>query len=124
MQQVTPGIGDAYISVEDALRGNFLPALFQVTGEGTPGICVTRLPVKQAGLALPDPTNTAPVNWTASCVITGYLVVLLRVQEEFWTADHSACLKDGRMAVRNRSFLLAEEALAETLAGGPVQGAR
>ena len=32
------------------------------------------MPVKQAGMALPDPTQTAPANWQASCVITGHLV--------------------------------------------------
>ena len=51
---------------------------------------VTRLPVKQAGLDLPDPKKTAPEKWTASCVITGHLVAVLRVEEEFHTADHSA----------------------------------
>ena len=39
-------------------------------------------------------------------------------------ADNSTCLQEGRTAVQNPSALLAEEALAETLAGGPVQGAR
>ena len=53
----------------------------------------TRLPVHQVGLALPDPVQTAPENWTASCVITGHLVVALRGQVVFRTADHSACLR-------------------------------
>ena len=43
---------------------------------------------------------------------------------EFRTADHSACLQEVRTAVRKWSVLLAEEALYETIAGGPVQGAR
>ena len=34
--------------------------------------------MKQAGLALPDPTMTSPENWTASCVITGNIVTALR----------------------------------------------
>ena len=32
---------------------------------------VTCLPIKQVGLSLPDPSQTAPENWTASYVITG-----------------------------------------------------
>ena len=71
-------------------------------------IPVTRLPVKQAGLALADPSHTAPENWTASCVITGHLVAALRGQVEFQKADHSACLREGRTAVRRRGQIRAE----------------
>ena len=92
MQRVTPGIRDDFFPVEEELRETFLPDLFQGLGEGEPGRRVTRLPVKQAGLAILDPENTAPENWMASCVITGHLVSALRGQEEFRTADHSACL--------------------------------
>ena len=48
MQRVTPSIGDAFSPVEEALRENFLPALFQDLVEGAPGRGVTRLPAKQA----------------------------------------------------------------------------
>ena len=75
------------------------------------------------GLALPDPTLTASEKWTASCVITGHLVAVLRGQVEFWTTDHWACLREGRTAVWWRSQQRAEEALAATISGGPVQGA-
>ena len=75
------------------MRENFIPALFQDLGEGTPGRGVNRLPVKQAVLTLPDTTNTAPENWTASYVITGHVVAALRGQEEFRTSDHSAFLR-------------------------------
>ena len=89
MQRVTPGIGDAFGPAEQALWETFIPALLQGLGKGTPGRGVTRIPVKQAVLGLPDPTNTSPENWTASCVITGHLVAALRGQEEFWTTNHS-----------------------------------
>ena len=80
--------------------------------------------MKQLGLSLPHPTKIDPENCTASCVITGHLVAALRGQEELQTADHSTCLQEGRKAVRKRSVPLAEEALAKTLAGYLVQGAR
>ena len=70
---------------------------------------VTHLPIKQEGLALPDPSQTAPENWTASCVIKGHLVAALRGQVEFRTAEHSACLQEGQMAVRRRGQRRAEE---------------
>ena len=98
--------------------------LFERLGEGAPGRGVTRLPAKQAGLSLPDPTLTAPENWTASCVITGHLVAALRGQVEFRTADHSAFIREGRTSVRKRNAQQADEALAATISGAPVQGAR
>ena len=83
MQRVTPDIGEAFGPVDTDFRDTFVLALFQGLIEGTPGRGVTCLPVKQAGLALTDPTKTAPKNWTESCVITEHLVVALREKEEF-----------------------------------------
>ena len=115
VQRVTPGIGDAFGPAEKALRVTFVSALFEGLGYSVPERGVTRLPVKQVGLALPDPTQTAPENWTTSCVITGHLVAALRGQVVFWTAYHSACLQEGWMAVRRRGQQWAEEALAATM---------
>ena len=99
MQLVTPGIGNAFGLVEKMLQETFVPTLFEGMREGTPNRGVTCLPVKQVGLALSNPTLTAPENWTASCVITGHLVAALRGQVEFQKADHSAYLREGRTAV-------------------------
>ena len=78
VQRVTPGVRDSFDPLEDALKETFVPALFKGLQEGVPERGVTRLPVKQAGLDLPNPTQTAPENWTACCVITGHLVSALR----------------------------------------------
>ena len=78
------------------------------------------MPVKQAGMALPDTSQTASENWTSSYVITGHLVAALRGQVEFRTADHSACLREGRTAVRRRGQIRAEEALTAAMEGDPV----
>ena len=99
MQRVTLGIGDVFVPVEEEIAKAFLPALFEGVGDGVPGRAIIRLPVKQAGMALPDPTRTAPENWQASCIITGHLVSALKGQVPFLTADHVACLRDGRAAV-------------------------
>ena len=117
MQRVTPGVGYAFGPVEDALKEIFVPALFEGLREGVPERGANRLPVKQAGLALPNPSQTAPENWTASCVITGHLVASLMGQVEFRTADHSACLREGWTAVRRRGQIRAEEALTTALEG-------
>ena len=60
MQQVIPGISDAFGPVEEEIATTFLPELFKVVGDGVPGRAIIRLPVKQAGLALPDLTRTDP----------------------------------------------------------------
>ena len=124
MHWVTPGIRDAFDLVEEALRETFLSDLFQGLGERAPGRGVTRLSVKQAGLALTDLIKTASENRIASCVIKGHLVVALKGQVDFRNADHSSCLQEGQTALQNWSVLRAEESLAETIAGAPVQGAR
>ena len=79
--------------MEQGLREVFIVALFYGLGEITPGMGVTRLPMKQAVLALPYPTNTDPENCTAYFVITGHIVAALRVQEEFRRADQSYYLR-------------------------------
>ena len=70
MQRVTPGVRNSFGPVETALKETFVLGLFEGLREGVPEQGVTRLPVKQAGLDLPDPSQMAPENWTASCVIT------------------------------------------------------
>ena len=124
MQRVTPGVGEAFGPVEEALREIFVPALFEGLREGVPEHENTRLPVKKSGLALPDPIQTAPENWTASYVITGHLVVALRGQVEFRTADHLACLREGQTAVWKRGEIRAEEALTAALERSLVLQAR
>ena len=124
VQRVNHGFGDAFGPVEEALRETFLTALLQGVEEGTTWRGVIRLPVKHTVVALTDPTKMAPENWTASCVITRNLVTALRGQVEFRMADHSACLREGRTAVRKRSVLRSEGALATTIAVDPVQGSR
>ena len=93
VQRVTPGVGEAFGPIGEALREIFVPALLEGLRERVPESENTRLPVKQAGLALPDPIQTAPENLTASCAIIGHLVTALRGQVKFRTADHSSCLR-------------------------------
>ena len=124
MQRVIPGVGDSFGPVEKALKDTFVTELFEGLHEGVLEQGVTRLPVKQAGLALSYPSQTAPENWTASCVITGHLVTALRGQVEFRTADHLTCLWEGRTAVRRRGQRQAEKALTAALEGALVLQAR
>ena len=63
MQQVTPGIGDAFGPAEGEIATAFLLELFKGVGYRAPGREITRLPVKQAELTLPDLTRMAYDNW-------------------------------------------------------------
>ena len=60
VQRVTRGIGDAFGPVEEEIKTSLLPELFKGVGDGAPGRAINRLPVKQSGLDLPDPTRMAP----------------------------------------------------------------
>ena len=113
-------MGAAFSPVEEALREVFVPALFRGLTEGLPTRENTRQPVKQARLAIPDPVKTDPQNWTASCVITGHLFAALRGQTTFRTADHTACIKRVRLAVRHRGEQRTEVVLMAALEGALV----
>ena len=102
VQRVTPGVGAAFGPVKEALQEVFFPALFQGLTKGLLTRANTRLPVKQARLAIPYPVQTDPENWTASFVITGHLVAALRGQAAFRTANHTACLQGGQRVVRHK----------------------
>ena len=82
--------------VENALRGTFLLSLFQVVTAQIPGREITCLPIKQARIALPVPSWTVGVNWKASCVIRGHLVVALRGTADLSSGDHALLMREGR----------------------------
>ena len=80
--------------------GHIPPALFQGSMSQILGKAITGLPVKQAGIALPDPTLTARANWTASCIITGHFVTALRGTAEFRLGDHALLMGEGREEIK------------------------
>ena len=82
--------------VEDALQEIFLQDFFQGATDQIPGRAITGLPVKQARIALPNPTWTAEEIWTASCVITGHLIVALRRTAESRSGNHALLMGEGR----------------------------
>ena len=111
VQHVTPVIGLAFHPVEDDLHDAFLPDLFKGFVSQIPGIVVTSLPVNQAGIALPGHNHTAGANWMAYCVITGHLVTVLHVVDEFRLGDHALLMVEVRYKIRLRHAKAAEMAL-------------
>ena len=76
--------------------GHITPFPLQGDTHQVPERAITGIAVKQAGIALPEPTQTALNNWTASCVITGHLVASLRGTAEFRLGDHALLMGEGR----------------------------
>ena len=116
MQCVTPDIGVAFQVLKDALRGIFLPALFQGDTEQIPRRAMTGLPIKQAGISLTDPTRNAGENWTAFCVITGHLVTALCGTAEFRSGGHAFLMGEGRYEIRRIHAEEEETVLGESRA--------
>jgi len=115
LQRVTSGLSDEFEVVEEALAENFLPTLF-----GTGIQCDTKrqlacLPVKHAGLALPNPTTTAESNWKASTLICGHLVAALRGTTDFRSEDHTSTMQSGKAELRMRNLKVYDEKLATIL---------
>ena len=77
------------------------------------GGAITGLPLNQAGIALPNPTQNAEANWTASCVITGHLVAALHGTDEFRSGYHALLMEEVREEIRRRHTEAAETALGE-----------
>ncbi len=115
LQRVTSGLSDEFAVVEKALAEKFLPSLF---GNGEQ--CDTKrqlacLPVKHAGLALPNPTTTAESNWKSSTLICGHLIAALRGTTDFRSADHSATMQRGKAELLKKNQVLYDEKLATIL---------
>jgi hypothetical protein len=67
VQRVIKEIGGKFTEIEKAISQAFLPALFgDVLDENDPRLALASLPVKHAGLALPNPVRSSDMNYEAS----------------------------------------------------------
>ena len=96
--------------LEDALQYIFFLSLFQGGKAQIPGREITGLPIRKDGIALPNS------NWTASCVITGHLILALHRMSKFRSGDHATLMRDGRDKIQQRHAEEAENALGESRA--------
>ena len=82
LQRVVDDICSAFQPIEDAILTKFLPALFDTPLAIPPDLrTITSLPVKKAGVGLPNPTSTAPHNHTSSKECTSILTNALLTVE-------------------------------------------
>ena len=105
LQRVTADIADHFSPIEKAICDDFLPALFgEPCLEDSYRRPLAALPVKHAGLALPDPTSTADDNHLTSSLVCGHLVQAIRLDSEveFSSVDHQATRREVISAVKSR----------------------
>ena len=116
LQRVSEGVADHFSPIEKAISNNFLPALFgEPRLEDTYRRPLATLPVKHAGLAIPDPTSTADSNYKTSSLVCGHLVQAIRLDSdvEFSTVDHLSTRREVVVEVRKRQTKEYETKLQE-----------
>ena len=93
IQCIVPDIGEKFEAVKVLLHKHFLPVLFKESlEEDDPRLSLASLPVKKAGLALPNLVATANSNYKASLIVCGHLTQAICGKHEFSSADHSATM--------------------------------
>ena len=80
LMRVVPGISDMLQPLEDAIRLHLLPAITGRPAFSDAERRVLALPVRDGGLGIPLPTDLAPSQFEASCLITQPLLSLLPLQ--------------------------------------------
>jgi hypothetical protein len=79
VQRVTKGIGPEFASIEQTLAKTFLPTLFgNEYGDEDPRRALAGLPIKWAGLGVPDPTTLAQPNYEASILLCSHIFAAFR----------------------------------------------
>jgi hypothetical protein len=95
VQRVKEGVGEEFTDIERAISQTFLAALFgDEYDDDDPRRKVVCLPVKHAGLAIPDPTTSAKSNFESSILICSHLLATLRGVDEFRSSDHVATIQE------------------------------
>jgi hypothetical protein len=95
VQRVTKGIGPKFASIEQTLAKTFLPTLF---GNGydndDPWSALAGLPVKWAGLVIPDPTTLVQPNYEASILLCSHILAAFQGVHVFWSTNHLKVIKE------------------------------
>ncbi len=112
VQRVTKGIGPEFASVEQTLAKTFLPTLFgDEYDEEDPRRALAGLPVKWAGLAIPDPTTSAQPNYEASILLCSHILAAFRGVDDFRSTDHLKVIRDVKAELKLRNAAKSESSL-------------
>jgi hypothetical protein len=91
-------VGDllgSFSEVESAIRNEIFPALFKDKQEADDSFStLLGLPIKQAGVALANPTELGQANYEASILVCSHLLAAFRGRVEFSTTDHLSVHKE------------------------------
>jgi hypothetical protein len=103
-QRVTKNIGPEFESVELALSKAFLPTLFgDDYGDDDPRRNISCLPVKWAGLAIPNPTSVADANYEASMLVCSHILAAFPGVETFRSATHKSVIAEVKIELKLRN---------------------
>jgi hypothetical protein len=116
VQRVIDGIGDSFSPLEEAISNIFLPALFGDSLASDNRRELAELPVKSAGLALPDPTDTSAGCYKASTLVCSHLLEAFRGVVPFNSADHQAVRASVTAELKSRKTVKDETTLSTLLA--------
>ena len=106
LQRSIGSIGAAFEPVEEAIEQHFLPALLGTCpNKGTPPALRTllSLPVKFAGVGVPNPTTTSDIHHTTSTACTAVLTDSLLGNRKFNTRSHTSTMQGGRRTAKDTS---------------------
>ena len=99
MQCATQGLGEDFWLVYNALREEFLVALFLIMEAHIMVQTITVFLIKHTDILIPDPTLTSHGNWTALCVVTWPLVSDQRGRIDLRYGDYVQLLSNGRKEI-------------------------
>ena len=120
IQRVTDSeglINSLYQPIESALDQKFIPSLFLIEQENLiPELRnLTKLPVKDCGIALPDPTQTASANNKTSKQATTHLTQAL-LGKVAWNIDtHKETMAEAKRNSKIDKILIHGQKLQESL---------
>jgi hypothetical protein len=104
VQCVVPDIGKKFEAVKVSLHKHFLLALFKESLEEDESyLSLAGLPVKKAGLALPNPVATANSNYKASSIDCRHLTQAICGKHELSSANHSATMQEVKSKLKECS---------------------
>ena len=106
VQRVTKGIGPEFATIEQTLARIFLPTLFGDNydyDEKDPRRALAALPVKWAGLAIPDPTTSAQPNYESSILLCSHILAAFRGVDEFRSTDHTKVIREVKAELKLRN---------------------
>jgi hypothetical protein len=112
LQRVLPDAGTSFAPIEEALATTFLPSLLQEPEAPTdPFRALLALPVRRAGLGVPDPQQTAAHCHQASLACTEELTSTLRAGTDLDVQAHAAQASKQRRRLKKKKDEDEEESL-------------